>query len=352
MNWLRSILRWITNLFHRNRITITHGVYVFCGWANPREEFGLVPGIQCPTDYPWDFKVADRAPALGYYDERDPIITAQRLQWMREAAIDHAVYQIEWRHDTHQLLWSHCADNQTLVTPVKFSLSFFDVLANGTSDSYLGTLTPEEIEASIRAFARAIAPYTTRPNYLRVDSRPVFFRGYPDNLLFYGRFGISPARYLAILREEIGPLYIVATAVRPETVPDLKAWGYDAYTEYLLYPVEWESAQATYDLYWSNGIKACEATGIEYWVAATAGFNGAAWGIWAPPFMPTPKQFTEHLKKARAFSRDHSEHTRGQVICYAWNEFAEGGILEPMKPGMIRSGDEMLRAHLAAISGD
>lgn len=337
---IAAIWRWFLALFGRGPApTITHGVYVFCGWANPRMEFGIVPGVQCPTPTPW-IGMPDRVPLLGQYDERDPEITTKRLEWMQQGKIDYAVYQVEWRHDTHELLWSHCADNHLAVfSPVRFCISFFDVLNSTTDRTYYNDLTPAQLDASWRAFAFAMLRYTSVPCALRIDGRPVLFLGYAHN---------TSSRFIDILRDEIPNAYLVATAVEPNAMMQLKVKGFDAFTEYLLYSVEgWAGILAAYRDRWSHSIEICKQTGIEYWVPATCGYDARAQGIESPVFMPTPAEFTSHLRDARRFARDNAKYTRGQVISYAFTEFREGGILEPMEPGMIRSGDEMLRAHAA-----
>jgi hypothetical protein len=77
-------------------IPLTMKVYVHCGFASPRPEYGKVPGVQSPFQYPWDvMKTDDREPALGYYDESDPAITRWRCEQMSSAGIDSAIYQVE-----------------------------------------------------------------------------------------------------------------------------------------------------------------------------------------------------------------------------------------------------------------
>lgn len=333
--------RWLTSLF-RKPDPLYMGSYVFCGWASPRPEVGLVPGIQCPTATPWDLKTQDRVPQLGFYDERDPIVTATRLAWMQRGKLDYCVYQVDWRHDVHELLMDHCAENHPSYSRVKFCLSFFDVLANTKDDTYYLDLTDDELEASRRAFARAVGKYMGRSNYLKVDDKPVLFLGYAHNW---------STTFIQILREELGPLYLVATACEQEAHHGLKSKGFDAFTEYLLYSVEgWPGVVNAYRAHWRDAIEVSKLHGIDYWVPACAGFNGAAWGIEHPPFMPTPAEFTAHLKEARDFARANAQYTKGRVISYAWNEFGEGGILEPLQSGMIRSGDEMLLAHAKAVT--
>jgi hypothetical protein len=75
---------------------VSMGVSVFPGWANPRPEFGLVPGTQCPNQHPWEaIKTTDRVPLLGEYDERLIAVTEKRLEWMEYAGIGFACYQVE-----------------------------------------------------------------------------------------------------------------------------------------------------------------------------------------------------------------------------------------------------------------
>jgi hypothetical protein len=319
---------------------LSMGAYVHCGWANPRPEYGLVPGVQCPNQYPWDvLRTRDREPELGYYDERDPGVTEWRCQQMERGGLGFAVYQVEWRHDTHELLMAHCAENHPVDSSVEFALSFFDVL-DGSSDSYLPTFSVLEIETSQRAYARAVKRFTDRAAYLREDARPVLFFGYAHKT--------SP-RFLQIVREEIPDVYLVATCCEPEAFPHLKARGFDAFTEYLLYADSWENVVRTYRDRWSIGTSVARETGIDYWVPACCGYDSSAWGSpVASVFLPTPAQFVEHLEEARSVADRNARNTKSRVVTYALNEFGEGGILEPLKPGMIRDRDEMLLAHASA----
>ena len=351
-----------------------HGVSVFCGWASPRPDHGRVPGVQSPNKWPWKvLQTRDRVPALGEYDERDPAVVSQRLRWMQEGGIDYACYQVEWAHEMTQpktlvawrpyldpLLMSHCADHHPAKSPVRFCVSMWD--ASQSDANYWIELKSRgwklaEAEASWRQYARTVASrFMARSSYLRVGDRPVLFFGAASSLTFYQRqFGLSPARVIAAVSSEIRSHtgqkpYLVATSSAPEAFPQLKSWGFDAFTEYLLYSDSWRGVTAIYRQRWNEAIAICRQTGIEYWVPATVGYDSTAWG--SPVnvrFVPTPAQFTAHLKEARQFARTNAPHTREQVITYAWNEFGEGGMIEPMKQGMLHSGDEMLRAHRAAI---
>ncbi len=364
---------------------LTMGVSVFCGWPLNRAEYGAVPGRQCPDREPWSkIQTADRQMALGVYDERDPAVTAQRLKWMQEGGVDYAVYQVEWAHRHFRpdlipylqpldspLLMAHCADNHVPDSPVRFCVSLWDVMASSEDANYWREMREagwksDTMEDCWRGYARAIATrYMARPNYLRVDGRPVLFEGYADSLAFYQReYGITPERVIAIMREEVllrtglNP-YIVATATDPAWFPQLKAIGFDAFTEYLLYGDGWANTMSIYRDRWRDAIAICKATGIDYWVPTTCGYDSAAWGniVRYPDgrpakHMPTPAEFTAHLREARAFAETNRVNTRGFCCNYAMSEIGEGGILEPMKDvsGNLHRGDEMIRAHKAATA--
>jgi hypothetical protein len=136
----------------------------------------------------------------------------------------------------------------------------------------------------------------------------------------------------------------------------LKSWGFDAFTEYNLYSDSWANVMPIYRQYWERSIQIAEETGIDYWVPALAGFDARGYlpdeaasklGYFEPP---DPAAFTAHLVEAREFAQANAKYTRGRVCTYAWSEYFEGGIIEPMLPGQLHDGDEMLRAHAAAVT--
>lgn len=334
----------LPKVFHPNPPgPLAVGSYVFCGWADPRPEWLQVPGIQCPAEHPMAEilrNAPNRVPLIGAYDERVPAVTERRLAWMAAGRLSYAVYQVDWRHDTHQLLMNHCAENHPADTAVKYCLSFFDVLRNTRDVTYYNTMLEPELDLSYGLFATEVARHTDKASYLRLNGRPVLFLGEAHK--------VTP-HMVGLIRRVIPDVYLVATNVEPSAFLSLKGVGFDAFTEYLLYSVDgWAGVVAAYRDRWATAVSICKQTGIEYWVPACVGFDGAGQRIQYPPFMPTPEQFTAHLKEAFAFAQANYSITRGQVVIYAWSEFGEGGILEPMMPGMLHSGDEMIRASALA----
>ncbi len=351
------------------------GVTVFSAWADPRPDCNAVPGVMCPAERPWQaLQTTDRKMALGEYDERDPAITAQRIRWWEDNGVDFVTYQIEWAHEHTQpdkmppwrpklsspMTMDHCAFNHSASsTKVKFALSHWDSSAGDAlwTEMVGNGWTANDVRESWRQFATRAAGFMLKPNYLHIEGKPVLMRGHPQKLAFYkDRFGIEPQEIIQIWRDEVRrltgkELYLIATSAEPAFRPRLKAIGFDALTEYLLHGKGWDDAMASYRYWWDEDLRQCRADGLDYWVPASGGYDSAAWGSIEGAevkHIPTPAQFTAHLKAARALALANPDVCKPFILSYAWNEIGEGGIIEPMMPGQLHDGDSMLRAHRAA----
>jgi hypothetical protein len=348
------------------------GVSVMTCWASPRPEYGLVTGCQCPVEWPWEaMRATNRVPAIGQYDEAKPEVTSWRIEQMTRGGIDWCSYQHEWSFHLGKLVMNHCAENHPADSAVSFAMSWWDVQSAATdslnlkywdstywTDGRLPIWTRENISAGLIAYGRACAPIMAKASYLRIDDRPVLFRGYANTLQFYAdRFGISPKEVLDLIAEGVGERpYFVATSCDPTVYPALKSWGFDALTEYQLNSDSWAHVLNIYRDRWASGLRVAKATGLHYWVPATAGFDARGYrpdsdavrlGYTEPP---TPADFTAHLIEARDIAERNYDLTQGRVITGAWSEHYEGSILEPQMPGMLHDGDEMLLAHRAACN--
>lgn len=361
---MRRFWRWLVSLFRSKPESLYMGVSVFTGWASPRPEYGQVPGIQCPVEYPWrNMRVPNRVPAIGEYDETLLEVTVWRLGQMQKGKIDWVTYQHEWSPHLGRLIMNHCAENHPADSPIQFAMSCWDVQAAATDElnltywdsTYrlpveLPIWTKENISAALVAYGTACALLFTKASYLRIDGKPVLFRGCAHALRFYERFGLTPKAVLNLIAHGCGVRpYFVATACEPQVHPLLKSWGFDAFTEYNLYAGNWPDVALTYRDYWNRAIGVAKETGIDYWVPASTGFDDRAWSG-SVVFMPTPAEFTEHLQEARQFAHENYRYTRGRVLTNNWSEYGEGSVLEPMLPGMLHDGDDLLMAHAEAVT--
>lgn len=348
--------RWLVSLFRSKPEPVYMGVSVFTGWASPRPEYGLVPGVQCPVQYPWrEIKRKDRTPAIGEYDEALPEVTVWREAQMIRGKIDFCVYQHEWSPDLGLLTMNHCAENHPADSPVAFCLSWWDVLTNSSDgETYFSDpkWTLATVTASLKAYSKAVAPFTRKASYLKIDGRPVLFRGAAHSLRFCGRWGLTPNVVLDLMASAITPRpYFVSTACDPIDHAILKMWGFDAFTEYNLFADSWQSVMERYRDSWERSIRIAAETGIDYWVPTTCGFDSREWGSRLPfVFIPTPEQLTAHLREAREFARANYRYTRGRVLTNNFSEYGEGSVLEPMLPGMLHDGDALLMAHARAVA--
>jgi hypothetical protein len=348
------------------------GVSYFCGWETRRAEYGIVPRTECPDEYPWTtLKTPDRKMAIGggQYDEADPRVTKQRIEWAEWAGIDFFTYQVQWAHamahpsllpawrpPIDPLLMKHCADNHPSTSRVKWCFSNWDVMALSTDPYYWLELksqgwTADHLLDSWRQYARRVASYMRRESYLWMNGQPVLMMGGVEGLERYKMFGVDPLAIVDVIRSEVvaatGKLpYLVAQNTAPEYRSELQYLFFHALAEYLLHGDGWDDTMKVYDYWYERDVRECSKWGLNFWVPVTAGYDSKAWGSpVALSHMPTPRQFEDHLKKAMALAGD-----AGVVLIYAGNEIGEGGIIEPMMPGQLHNGNEMLAAIRKVLS--
>ncbi len=251
------------------------------------------------------------------------------------------------------LLNSHCLDNHR--GPLKKSAAFWDVMR---SSDEARTFWPainwdaQKVLRKFRLYGESVAERIDS-DWKTIDGRPVLFHGQCHSLLGYTQdFGLSPSDITSSIREGAQKdVYLVATATDPKVYRSLKVWGFDAFTEYLIYSDTWQNVMNIYREYWNKGIALAKETSLHYWVPVTTGFDSSAWYDHPNRFVPTPDQFTAHLKEAVQFALDNWNETRGEICIEAWNEFGEGSYLEPSidSPEQLHPGDEMLRATRRAL---
>lgn len=344
----------------------------------------IVTGTEAPYPEPWkSLKTANREPAIGYYNEPD--VTQYYLDEMQKGGFNVACYQIGWSHqhavkypygppfNINPLLYDWGPKNHPQDSPIQFFLSnweapvgtepdHFRVLRQIPNDTQDGrSWTDADMEQSHFDYGKAVGHFMLHPRYFHVKGRPVLMRGWAHTLAFYQGYGfnLTPQRIVQLWREGVQSVagvdpYIIATSMEETYRPNLKAWGFDALTEYLLHGKGWDDAMATYERFWNKYIPFCRELGIDYWIPTTSGYDDEAWpgiGLSAQGWVyaPTPEQYEAHCRKARATARAHFDVTQGIVIGYSLTEHGEQrSALLPHAPQY--GGDSLMRAHKAACT--
>ena len=299
------------------------GAYYFPGWHTAARWAPI-------KSYP------ERQPLLGWYREGDPEVADWQIKWAVEHGINFFLYDWYWdrggRHLEHGIFDGlFHARYQNLI---KFCLLY----ANHNPP---GSHSAEDFEQIANYW---IENYFRRPNYLRIEGKPVVVMFAPMN----------PARDMGVeavrrsfgqMRDlcraaGLGGIYFVA-CMPPNTglLPQLKAMGYDAVSGY-----NWPSVNMTGAERLAN--RAPYASCIEGY--ATAWHDIAAAGILKliPPVCGgwdarpwhgegtlvrtgrTPELFKRHLMDCKQFL-DTQEPKSKTLFVEAWNEWGEGSYIEP-----------------------
>ena len=299
------------------------GAYYFPGWQTAARWLPI-------KSYP------EREPLLGWYREGDPEVADWQIKWAVEHGISFFLYDWYWdrgsrhlEHGIHDALFH--AHYQNLI---KFCLLY-------ANHNHPGSHSAEDFEQIAQYW---IDNYFRRPNYLRVNGKPVVVMFAPMN----------PARDMGVeavrrafsqMREQcraagVGGIYFVA-CMPPNTglLPQLKTMGYDAVSAY-----NWPSVNMTAAERQAN--RAPFATCIEGY--ATEWRDIAAAGILKliPPVCGgwdarpwhgegtlvrtgrTPELFKRHLMDCKQFL-DAQEPKSNMLFVEAWNEWGEGSYIEP-----------------------
>ncbi|MDD2898588.1 MAG: glycoside hydrolase family 99-like domain-containing protein [Desulfuromonadaceae bacterium] len=319
------------------------GVYYFPGW-NSKNEFwpdlkGL-PGSRSPGKA-W----TDREPSRGFgYAEESLQIAEQNIEWASSYGIDFFTY--DWYWDGKKTSLNHAIDNH-LKASNKKKLKFCMLWANHYK-------VPESMDQFTTMVQYWIDNYFKDAQYLTIDRKPVVvifsIERLRDNAKTFGKttkelFDI--ARNMAV-KQGVPGIYFVACygANNYGLNTFLPKNGYDAMTAYNYQSSGFKgeftgnvplsnSYQELLEGYKSQWSYILQNSKLPYILPMSTGWDRRPWGGSKPPSHDnsgsTPESFKAMLTEGKNTIDANPSKTMRMAIIYAWNEFGEGGYIEPTK---------------------
>ena len=297
-----------------------------------------------------------RVPEWGYFDEADPKMQEKIIRTATKYGVNTFIFDWYW-YDGRPFLED--VVNAFLKARNNGKMKFYLMWANHTANSYWDRLEPDKSkvywrgETSRESFdsftSHLIEDYFKRPNYYRIDGKPVFAI-YELGTFIDGMGGLAEAKdaldsFRAQCEEAgLGGLHVQAilwnipttlAGVPGETestqnntlkalgieslthyqwchyVPlkDYQEWGEEAVSKYAQFDSEYEVPYfPNVSVDWDNNPR------FPYQVGAVTGV--------------TPERFKGFLETAKEYAGAHPEQPK-LVTINAWNEWSEGSYLEP-----------------------
>lgn len=301
-----------------------------------------------------------RVPLWGYLDEADPKVQEKVIDTALEYGVNTFIFDWYWYNDKPFL--ERVLNDGFLKAGNNEKMNFYLMWANHTHTAYLDPEEPDKSkvywqgEVTFDIFDRftdhVIKDYFMRPNYYKIDDKPVFAI-YELSTFINGLGGMDEAkRALNHFREKCikaglkgvhlqailwGALPAMLSAVpgdKSETQENtVKYLGFDSLTNY-----QWCHFVPANQDYASWGEKAIsrykdfdESFSIPYFPHVSIDWdNNPRFPGGPQPAVSgvTPQKFEKFLYKAKEFIDEHPDQVP-LVTINAWNEWAEGSYLEP-----------------------
>lgn len=325
------------------------GVYYFPGWYRTG---GTVP--KSPYDRGSDFsewrgciaKAATPRPLCGFYDDSDPRLWDYYVRWMTSHGIDFISF--DWYYNDGADYIYESLDRGFLHAERNTEIQFCIHWCNHGGYWWHKPLNQSK-DALVNMVDIMSARYFHRPNYLKIDDKPVLMIYDIDTLLGFGgvegvRSGIEAMRERARKNGHKG-LYMVVvySGTNGDYIRMLENLGFDAFCAYtyawMRAPrVRWDSKVVPYNElseYVSGSVyphlaRVSKSKGIAYWPTTFSGWDdrpraGLENGIVLIDNTP------EHFGKLFSNALKHVNPVSPVVMVEAWNEWGEGANIEPSK---------------------
>jgi uncharacterized repeat protein (TIGR02543 family) len=337
---------------------ITLGMFYFGLWTTKHADriFGNWNKIQ---NYDSDLEPLE----LSWYNNDEPEVLEKQMEWMAEYGIDFISFCWYWRKNQGSI--NDEAVKAYLQASNRADIDYALLWCNHPFDTL-----PRDLDEWKIMVDYWINNHFNRPEYLYIDGKPVIFivspGGSGENL-----YGPISKDNPAGLREQAWKVYDVesdtgeaagmlleeARKIAREAglegvyfvlcASPVNSWaefaenaGVDAITayNYMYDDVDYVELTRRYNRQWDEALNNTDFT---FFPPMISGWDDEPWEGSANPrkIRSTPAEFARHLREARTTILNNMEQTRGIGIFYAWNEYGEGGIIEPNN----RDGYEYLK---------
>ncbi len=191
---------------------------------------------------------------------------------------------------------------------------------------------------------KALVGFFKEPSYIKVPgNRPLLYLYSIGDM--EAQYGKDTKKNLDILMNEtvaagLGRPYVVFMSPSAAGAAKVKEYGADALSSY----ANWEGKDMSYAALAASDLKRWEAfskTGVKVIPLVSLGWNGMPridnpppWGVGGAGGrlfdLPKPEEAAAHIRQGFEFVQSHPEVCDAHsILCYAWNEFCEGGWLCP-----------------------
>lgn len=299
-------------------------------WAGVRDYALKVPDL--------GVNYSDREPLLGFYDLMRQETMDAHIQQASSRGLSYFAFYWYWDPVRHA--------ESGISTPLKkFTTSTFKSRMKFLlAPSVLGPVTLDEWKTKVIPFM--VDNYVRDPSYLTTsDGRPIIidFGNWFTDSVTYGQ-AISELRNAVLTRTGKNP-FIMFVAQETHSAGDLQAnvgiLHEDGFTCFTLGPLSPAEPYASTLARWPAFMSKLEP--YTHIPCATVGMDprpwwhiGYGWEFSSPNQMSYNSDirgelFWQHLQDARAYIDRHVDTTGKMLTIYAWNEWGEGGNIEPSR---------------------